>query len=1008
MPLFRRLKTFRLRPAQYTLLLIGLVLVGTFAVGHNASAVGKFDILGSLADAIFQILNYILLGIIKLFALLTSLFVSLLVAVAQYNVFLNAPVVTAGWPIVRDLMNMVFIIALLIIAAGTVLRIENYRYNRLLGRLIVMALLVNFSNVITVFFIQFAQIVMLTFVNAFKDIAFGNFVHAFGLDKVLLFSDNPGSQSSQLAIFVSLLAGLIMMIVAFILTLALTVVLFVRVIALWILIILSPMAYALRVLPNTEKYASQWWQEFGRYVTVGPVLAFFLWLALAILSNQAINSKQCADPLSCGDAKFEQIIQAQTNNSQTGMQKLFSGFVTEILDLSQVMTFLVAIIFLMMGLKYAQSSGVAGGKFASKMATATVLTGTGIAALRDRTWEPMKGWVRNRQAARKAAIEERTQTLEAAGDRGRARFGAETGLGQALGRAPLIGRGFQRGTEKAGAAASEYERQRTARYARERGLKDWRPEDIEREMLTATDPRRRLAMMQELQTRGRLDLSNNAHDSAFETITRQLRLPEGERNKMREDILKSSAVHMSEADVRRKLNFVQRPEEQQLLIQRLEQLKALNGDLPQDRQIINALLAALAPLPGRLKEFEDGLKKSNPKLALATVYEGLGEHTAWRPQAAGETPEQYTAYQQERLESLGRRLGDDLQQGLIDAKALRPEDLARYQDRLRTAVSQTNVTPAFDSTQYAQDYLGNYVVSNFRTKEDAERVLGSMEKETSDAFFSGIRLRDDVGYDQRKVLADKGYLTEAFSYRNAQGQHILNDDTYGDYERRNVDRIVENTKKGLLSLQSLRNHTIVESLTDNDKVEIDDLVDGTKDTRLRQAFTTTLSAVTAGYNLDNFGADANFNDAEKEGRRQNKLRRALVSTARGDNITDEFGVTRNSLQQAYETNVQNAAVLQQRGQTLDRAIRTEGKNLSRLDLDGLRQNAPPIFESVVNNIAVRDVASIDDKNPGLSENIIHEWRDRATGLPLNNPNHNYFDEVVARADRNDKLAGRGR
>jgi hypothetical protein len=54
------------------------------------------------------------------------------------------------WSIVRDLMNMVFILALIVISLGTILRLKEYSGNtgKLVLNLILMALLINFSKVI--------------------------------------------------------------------------------------------------------------------------------------------------------------------------------------------------------------------------------------------------------------------------------------------------------------------------------------------------------------------------------------------------------------------------------------------------------------------------------------------------------------------------------------------------------------------------------------------------------------------------------------------------------------------------------------------------------------------------------------------------------------------------------------------------------------------------------------------------------------------------------------------
>ena len=145
----------------------------------------------------------------------------------------------------------------------------------------------------------------------------------------------------------------------FVVTMSITVVLFVRIIALWLLIILSPLAYALRVIPNTEKYASQWWSEFGKYAVVGPVMAFFLWIALALVNSGSscttsdINQDCQSNPIAAADKSPDQSVVSSLKQAETDTEAARSDFISEALSVDRLITFVVGIIFLMMGLNYA-------------------------------------------------------------------------------------------------------------------------------------------------------------------------------------------------------------------------------------------------------------------------------------------------------------------------------------------------------------------------------------------------------------------------------------------------------------------------------------------------------------------------------------------------------------------------------------------------------------------------------------------------------------------------------
>jgi len=54
-------------------------------------------------------------------------------------------IVIQGWKVISSICNMLYILILLFIGVGTLLRIEKYNYKKTLIRLIVAALLTNFS-----------------------------------------------------------------------------------------------------------------------------------------------------------------------------------------------------------------------------------------------------------------------------------------------------------------------------------------------------------------------------------------------------------------------------------------------------------------------------------------------------------------------------------------------------------------------------------------------------------------------------------------------------------------------------------------------------------------------------------------------------------------------------------------------------------------------------------------------------------------------------------------------
>lgn len=349
---------------------LGLGIWGASAVRNKIEdAVNNFDAI--LVGLLQVIANW--LG--KLF----SWIVDLLVQVAAYNDFLKATAVITGWVIVRDVCNMFFVIILLVISIATILRVEAYSYKKLLPKLLLMAVLINFSKTICGIIIDFSQVIMLTFVNAFKAAAGANFWQAFGMQKMFSFSEMANqaqAAGNSWDITGAALLSVIIILVATITVGILAVVLVARVVVLWTLIILSPLAYLLGSFPQGEQYAKQWWGEFTKNVVTGPVLAFFIWLALIVAGggNGYLELHYSASiPYDMGDPS----------------------------DPNNLSSLVVGITMLLVGLMFTKQSGVVGSGLAGSALSGLQRAGTAPlrAARKMGSW----GWGKAKGAAGSAA-----------------------------------------------------------------------------------------------------------------------------------------------------------------------------------------------------------------------------------------------------------------------------------------------------------------------------------------------------------------------------------------------------------------------------------------------------------------------------------------------------------------------------------------------------------------------------------------------------------------------------
>ena len=145
-----------------------LVLVGILGYGERAHAFIDFSdlITGTVQRAVLLIIGGFLQFIVLAVGQIMVLIVSVIISVSSYNGFINEPSIVMAWAIVRDFCNMFFILILLVIAFATILRIESYNMKKWLPKLLIMAVLINFSRTIAGLIIDFSQVFMMTFVSA--------------------------------------------------------------------------------------------------------------------------------------------------------------------------------------------------------------------------------------------------------------------------------------------------------------------------------------------------------------------------------------------------------------------------------------------------------------------------------------------------------------------------------------------------------------------------------------------------------------------------------------------------------------------------------------------------------------------------------------------------------------------------------------------------------------------------------------------------------------------------
>lgn len=263
-------------------------------------------------DKIREVALYVLLevtaGIVYVLYLLSLMIDPLLIG----GSFLTNPLVQGGWPFVLGIANLGFVLALLFIAASTILGLGGFNVRQALVRLLIAAVLINFSLLIAGVILDASRLLMAVILKAVGDInggalgiellmgsklfqnAFSIFLSPFGPAVTPSLSKIAGPGLKSISVMDSLLAMWLAAGVTIIFAI-LVISLLTRWLMLVFLLIVSPLAYLAYATPQLDKYARQWWSSFFSYVIYGPVVAFILAIAVRVGDELSIYFQNLLD-----------------------------------------------------------------------------------------------------------------------------------------------------------------------------------------------------------------------------------------------------------------------------------------------------------------------------------------------------------------------------------------------------------------------------------------------------------------------------------------------------------------------------------------------------------------------------------------------------------------------------------------------------------------------------------------------------------------------------------------
>ncbi|MFZ1360807.1 MAG: hypothetical protein WAS27_02160 [Candidatus Saccharimonadales bacterium] len=200
----------------------------------------------------------------------------------------NAKGTQTAWEYARNIANIMFVIVFVVIIYSQITGagLNNYGIKRMLPRLIVAAIAVNVSYYICQLMVDLSNMLGYSIKQTLSDIA-----NEIG-PQVMGSSSNQGTDTqtsdgvlAKIAIAALAAAGVIWLIlgplgavITFILITCITIIiiLLLRKAFIVLLVVLSPIAFVLYLLPNTEKYFSKWLNMFWQLLMVFPVVALLL------------------------------------------------------------------------------------------------------------------------------------------------------------------------------------------------------------------------------------------------------------------------------------------------------------------------------------------------------------------------------------------------------------------------------------------------------------------------------------------------------------------------------------------------------------------------------------------------------------------------------------------------------------------------------------------------------------------------------------------------------------
>jgi hypothetical protein len=205
-----------------------------------------------------------------------------------------------GWGIIRDVANIFFILVLLYIAIKTILNLNVSNNKKLIGAVIIVALIINFSLFFTQVVIDSSNILAKVFYTKItstnadgttteegsggeKAIAV-KLVSGFNPQSIIKTNDDLESIGRGMYIFIILIMIFLTLYCAY-MFFVVSILFIGRVVSLWIAMIFAPFAFLSYAVPSDKIPFNhkQWWKDLLESAFMAPIFLFFLYIIILFI-----------------------------------------------------------------------------------------------------------------------------------------------------------------------------------------------------------------------------------------------------------------------------------------------------------------------------------------------------------------------------------------------------------------------------------------------------------------------------------------------------------------------------------------------------------------------------------------------------------------------------------------------------------------------------------------------------------------------------------------------------